>query len=173
MIAQRDDEPMMEFMARFTRMASFLGEATGNQQVEANKIKWATLELAEKMMCTRENRKRDRDDNNHTSSGNKKVQSNGPNRETQMQMYQPPIQERNHNFIEVCKHCGKTHRGTCHRLTGACFQFEKIGHHAKDCKNPKPRLNGNVRETNAPRNIGGRVFALTSDYIFKAPNNPI
>ncbi|KAD3069289.1 hypothetical protein E3N88_37169 [Mikania micrantha] len=49
-IAQRDDEPMREFMARFTRLASFLGDAAGNQQTQANKLKWAVCERVRKMI---------------------------------------------------------------------------------------------------------------------------
>ena len=32
-IMQRDDEPMREFMARFTRLASFLGDVPGTPQM--------------------------------------------------------------------------------------------------------------------------------------------
>ncbi|KAD6118685.1 hypothetical protein E3N88_09956 [Mikania micrantha] len=93
-IAQRDDEPMREFMARFTRLASFLGDAAGNQQMQANKLKWAvcekvrkmivmmkfnnitevadavqTLELAEQVKPSGESKKRDREVNSVSYSG--------------------------------------------------------------------------------------------------------
>ncbi|KAL8261288.1 hypothetical protein R6Q59_025337 [Mikania micrantha] len=104
---------------------------------------------------------------------NKKIQSNGPNRQTQMQVYQPPNHERNNknNFHEACKRCGKTHHGTCYRLTGACFQCGQVGHLTRDCKNPKPRRNGNNEATNAPPNTGGIVFALTINEAGNPQNN--
>ncbi|KAD2394125.1 hypothetical protein E3N88_41102 [Mikania micrantha] len=37
-------------MARFTRLASFLGDAAGNQQTQANKLKWAVCERVRKMI---------------------------------------------------------------------------------------------------------------------------
>jgi hypothetical protein len=37
-IKQREDEPMSEFMARFTRLASFLGPDAGSPVVQANKL---------------------------------------------------------------------------------------------------------------------------------------
>ncbi|KAL8188649.1 hypothetical protein R6Q57_029669 [Mikania cordata] len=109
-----------------------------------------TLELAEKMVPTGQDRKRDRDDDNYISSENKKAKSNrNSNHHTQM----------------------KTHRDTCHRLTGACFQYGQVGHLARDCKNSKPRRNGNNEATNSPLNTGGGVFAFTTGEAGNAQNN--
>lgn len=33
----------------------------------------------------------------------------------------------------VCLECGKRHRGTCYRVTGACFKYGKMGHLERDC----------------------------------------
>ncbi|XP_028085586.1 uncharacterized protein LOC114286610 [Camellia sinensis] len=42
----------------------------------------------------------------------------------------------------VCSECGKKHRGTCYRLTGACFRCSKTGHLVKDCPQ-RTQQNGN------------------------------
>ncbi|KAL8261011.1 hypothetical protein R6Q59_025060, partial [Mikania micrantha] len=49
-IAQRDDEPKREFMSLFTRLASFLGEAAGSQQVQANILKWTVCDRFKNMI---------------------------------------------------------------------------------------------------------------------------
>ncbi|KAF5814945.1 putative transcription factor interactor and regulator CCHC(Zn) family [Helianthus annuus] len=43
-IKQREDEPMTEFMERFTRLASFVGPNAGSPAAQAGKFKWALCE---------------------------------------------------------------------------------------------------------------------------------
>ncbi|XP_028094962.1 uncharacterized protein LOC114294971 [Camellia sinensis] len=88
--------------------------------------------------------------------------------------------------IPVCLECGKKHRGTCHRKSGACFQCGKTGHLIKDCPQRKQQ-NGNRATTSSagstpPTNTKsaakptnnkdaarqGRVFALVSGVVQNA-----
>ncbi|KAJ0469949.1 putative retrotransposon gag domain-containing protein [Helianthus annuus] len=43
-IKQREEEPMTEFMERFTRLASFVGPNAGSPAAQARKFKWALCE---------------------------------------------------------------------------------------------------------------------------------
>lgn len=48
----------------------------------------------------------------------------------------------------VCSDCGKKHRGTCYRVTGACFRCGKTSHLVKDCPQ-KNQQNGNRATTSS------------------------
>ncbi|XP_028108308.1 uncharacterized protein LOC114307124 [Camellia sinensis] len=80
--------------------------------------------------------------------------------------------------IPTCLECGKKHRGTCYRKSGACFQCGKTGHLIKDCPQTNQQSNNitttssagsaptsNTKTTVKPTNNKdtprqGRVFAL-------------
>ncbi|KAK1414363.1 hypothetical protein QVD17_16561 [Tagetes erecta] len=47
-IRQGNDEPASEFMTRFTRLASIVGEAAGSEAVQAEKCKWAVCDRIRK-----------------------------------------------------------------------------------------------------------------------------
>ncbi|KAI3676199.1 hypothetical protein L1987_85800 [Smallanthus sonchifolius] len=51
-IEQRDDEPWSDFMARFCRLASFLGPAAGTPEVQAENMKWAICEKNRRWIIT-------------------------------------------------------------------------------------------------------------------------
>lgn len=53
-IKQRDDEPMIEFMARFTRLASFAGPEAGSPYVQAQKLKWALCDRIKWLIVNQE-----------------------------------------------------------------------------------------------------------------------
>ncbi|KAJ0552862.1 putative transcription factor interactor and regulator CCHC(Zn) family [Helianthus annuus] len=53
-IKQREDEPMVEFMARFTRLASFMGPAAGTPLMQADKLKWAVCEKIKWLIVNQE-----------------------------------------------------------------------------------------------------------------------
>ncbi|XP_028071743.1 uncharacterized protein LOC114274072 [Camellia sinensis] len=80
--------------------------------------------------------------------------------------------------MPTCLECGKKHRGTCYRKSGACFQCGKTGHLIKDCPQRSQQSNNrtatssaefaptsNTKATAKPTNNKdtarqGRVFAL-------------
>ncbi|XP_028125314.1 uncharacterized protein LOC114322232 [Camellia sinensis] len=46
--------------------------------------------------------------------------------------------------VHVCSTCRKKHRGTCYRLSGACFRCGKTGHLVRDCPQ-RNQQNGDVQ----------------------------
>ncbi|XP_028109694.1 uncharacterized protein LOC114308326 [Camellia sinensis] len=62
--------------------------------------------------------------------------------------------------------CGKKHRGTCYRLSGACFQCGKTGHLVRDCPK-RNQQNGNRATTS----LAGSTLAPNIKSAAKPVNN--
>ncbi|XP_073153829.1 uncharacterized protein [Henckelia pumila] len=70
-------------------------------------------------------------------------------------------------LIKPCPTCNFRHEGECHRKTGACFNYGKLGHRMTDCPGPvKPRIGPNASTAQAqPKETkpNARVFDITQE----------
>ncbi|XP_021980634.1 uncharacterized protein LOC110876780 [Helianthus annuus] len=176
-IRQGDDEPIMEFKARFSCLVNFLGPAAVDAVKELNNEK----KQREKKLNGDRKRSRENDqDNSDNQGGNEQSQDredrsdryyynksrSGRNRyqnrrpaqnQTQQSKEngaQPDNQQnpnQNRADIPPCTHYGKRHGGACRLAEGRCFRFGDSDHLIRDC--PQPEQHANTGENT--RTAGG------------------
>ncbi|PWA47996.1 reverse transcriptase domain-containing protein [Artemisia annua] len=65
----------------------------------------------------------------------------------------------------TCPSCGKAHSGTCHRVSGACFECGSLDHKVKFC----PKVTSIVPACSSqPSSSSGRVYSFTCEQADKA-----
>ncbi|XP_071726842.1 uncharacterized protein [Rutidosis leptorrhynchoides] len=159
-IRQLEDESTTDFMARFVRLASFLGTAARTPAEQAEKFKWAVkyqaanaaknIEMEElDYKASKAASYRKRNENDQYRDEKKSQEGNLHNHYTKRNKHGDPE-------ITLCKTCGKRHpSNTCYKETEACYNCGKTGHVARDCKSQRDNTGGVT--------TNGRVFALRTD----------
>nr|GEU91717.1 hypothetical protein [Tanacetum cinerariifolium] len=164
-IRQLDGERSIEFMTRFVRLAGFLGAKAGTLEEQVKNFKWALNDIA-----------RDKLVNMEFTDVTEVVNAARNIEILQKKMLASTQNDKRFNAsysnsvpITMCTICGKRHpSNTCYKAIGACFTCGAFGHRAKDCKNKDRKGNGGDDKDDTPKNIGGRVFAMTSSQFKKA-----
>ncbi|PWA90290.1 hypothetical protein CTI12_AA101280 [Artemisia annua] len=65
----------------------------------------------------------------------------------------------------TCPSCGKAHSGTCHRVSGTCFECGSLDHKVKFC----PKVTSIVAAgSSQPSSSSGRVYSVTREQADKA-----
>ncbi|XP_022003049.1 uncharacterized protein LOC110900469 [Helianthus annuus] len=186
-IRQGDDEPIMEFKARFSRLVNFLGPAAGTPQQQTENFKWAICDQDRKFILNlrftditevvnavknlnneKKQREKKSDGWHKSRSGRNRYENRRPAQNQTQQSEAPGAQPHNQQNpnqnradIPPCTHCGKRHGGACRLAEGRCFRCGDDNHLIKDC--PRPEKRANTGAANVPGTLFGDVHIGVHD----------